>query len=71
MSEETFHVLKETLLEMCIRDSYGLFHYSATGDEDSARLAVLPGAVGTSEVAKNPVKALYLLLLSREILYFA
>lgn len=36
---------------------YGLFHYSATGDEDSARLAVLPGAVGTSEVAKNTVKA--------------
>lgn len=36
---------------------YGLFHYSATGDEDSARLAVLPGAVGTAEVAKNTVKA--------------
>lgn len=36
---------------------YGLFHYSATGDKDSARLAVLPGAVGTSEVAKNTVKA--------------
>lgn len=36
---------------------YGLFHYSATGDEDSARLAVLPGVVGTSEVAKNTVKA--------------
>lgn len=36
---------------------YGLFHYSATGDEDSARLAVLPGAVGTSEVVKNTVKA--------------
>lgn len=29
----------------------------ATGDKDSARLAVLPGAVGTSEVAKNTVKA--------------
>lgn len=36
---------------------YGLFHYSASGDEDSARLAVLPGAVGTKEVAKNAVKA--------------
>lgn len=36
---------------------YGLFHYSATGDKDSARLAVLPEAVGTSEVAKNTVKA--------------
>lgn len=33
---------------------YGLFHYSASGDEDSARL---PGAVGTKEVAKNAVKA--------------
>lgn len=28
---------------------YGLFHYSASGDEDSARLAVLPGAVGTKD----------------------
>lgn len=28
---------------------YGLFHYSATGDKDSARLAVLPGAVGAEE----------------------
>ena len=36
---------------------YGLFHYSASGDEDSARLVVLPGAVGTKEVAKNAVKA--------------
>lgn len=33
---------------------YGLCHYSASGDEDSARL---PGAVGTKEVAKNAVKA--------------
>lgn len=30
------------------------YDYSATGDKDSARL---PGAVGTSEVAKNTVKA--------------
>lgn len=33
------------------------FQAGGTGDEDSARLAVLPGAVGTSEVAKNTVKA--------------
>lgn len=30
---------------------------TASGDEDSDRLAVLPGAVGTKEVAKNAVKA--------------
>lgn len=36
---------------------YGLFHYSSTGDEDSARLAVLPGAVGTKEIVKDTVKA--------------
>lgn len=34
----------------------GILKFQA-GDKDSARLAVLPGAVGTSEVAKNTVKA--------------
>jgi hypothetical protein len=35
----------------------GILKFQAGGTGDSARLAVLPGAVGTSEVAKNTVKA--------------
>ena len=39
---------------------YGLFHYSATGDKDSARLAVLPGAVGTAKnTAEEGVNLIY------------
>lgn len=36
---------------------FGLWHYTTAGDEDSARLAVLPGAVGTKEVAKDALQA--------------
>lgn len=35
---------------------YGLFHYSTVGDEDAARLAILPGAVGTKEAIKDAAK---------------
>lgn len=41
-------------------DVIAAYGYSATGDEDSARLAVLPGAVGTTvKAAEEGVNLIY------------
>lgn len=36
---------------------YGVFHFAAKGDQGSAKLALLPGAVGTKAVAKEVAQA--------------